>query len=212
MCVEDLGEVDASGWICGEPLAIDCSTQEVPAEIFVVLDPGACGAADLLQIDGPFFPGIYDVEVVDDATGDALCVSELAVTDSLPPVVTTAEIELWPPNHKYHPVDLADCMVAVDDCDPSWEARLLWVSSDEPDDDVGDGNTSADIVVTSPTSVELRSERQGGRNGRVYTLGWEIEDGSGNLAEGVCLVTVPHDRGAKGAAIDDGEAYRIELE
>jgi hypothetical protein len=59
--------------------------------------------------------------------------------------------------------------------------------------------------------VQLRSERQGGSNGRVYTLGWTAVDDSGNETDGECVVSVPHDQGGE-EAVDDGPAYEVTLD
>ncbi len=212
VCVEDEGAIQEGDWVCGESITVDCHDDAVPEQIVVVLDEGGCDGAQLLALDGPFGPGEHDIDIIDDASGERVCHSELVVTDDRPPDVTTVEVELWPPNHKFHTVRLDDCFSHVDECDEDWDARLLWVTSDEPVNDNGDGNTSEDIVLLGPDGADLRAERQGGRNGRVYTLGFEVEDSSGNIDEGRCLVTVPHDRGTNGAAIDDGPAYRVEAE
>ncbi|MCH9688490.1 MAG: hypothetical protein K0V04_44075 [Deltaproteobacteria bacterium] len=211
VCFENEGDIAEDAWVCGETLTVDCHDDALPEQIAVLLDPGACDDAQLAPLDGPFPPGEYDLDVVDEATGDAVCSARLEVTDEVPPDVTTVEIELWPPNHKFHAIELDECFAEVDDCDDRWDARLVWAASDEPSNANGDGNTSDDIVIRSSTGVELRSERQGGSNGRVYTLGFEVQDRSGNVSEGVCIVSVPHDQSGS-AAIDDGEAYRIEVD
>ncbi len=67
----------------------------------------------------------------------------------------------------------------------------------------GNGNTLDDIVITGPSSLELRSERQGGGNGRVYGIRFEVIDDDGNASIETCFIGVPHDqRGAD--PIDDG--------
>jgi hypothetical protein len=58
------------------------------------------------------------------------------------------------------------------------------VTSDEPDDIAGggDGNTIHDIVIASNCkSVQLRAERDGNGNGRVYTITFKVRDASGNV-------------------------------
>jgi hypothetical protein len=79
-------------------------------------------------------------------------------------------------------------------------------TSDELVDDVGDGSHEPDIVFAGPGLVSLRAERQGGGNGRVYTLGWQAVDASGNVARGACTVEVPHDQSGR-AAIADPSVY-----
>ena len=59
-----------------------------------------------------------------------------------------------------------------------------------------------DIVIVNSHKVELRAERQGGGNGRVYSINFQVTDGSENTAYGSFRVWVPHD--VKDTAIDDG--------
>lgn len=211
ICIEDDSDIPANAWACNEPLVIDCNDSSVPDEIYVSVDDGDCDDLDLEQIPGPFPPGHYDIVVVDADSDNAICTTELTVTDTLPPEIETHEVSLWPPNHKYHDIALDDCIDEVVDCDDNWTAVIDFVSSDEPGNDNGDGNTDADIVLVAPDAVSLRSERQGGSNGRVYTIGFTVTDGSGNATQTSCRVVVDHDQGKKkGGAIDDGEAYRVE--
>ena len=79
------------------------------------------------------------------------------------------------------------------------DVNITSVSSDEPenylddngDDDEGDGDTWDDIVIEDPQTVELRAERHGGWNGRVYTINFEVSDLIGNKATDCFNITVP---------------------
>ncbi|MBW1907032.1 MAG: hypothetical protein JRJ24_17370, partial [Deltaproteobacteria bacterium] len=83
-------------------------------------------------------------------------------------------------------------------------------SSDEPVNDKGDGNTEPDIIL-SCDSVELRAERQGGSDGRVYSLEYRAVDDDGNETSGTCTVVVPHDQSGD-EAIAQEPAYTIDQE
>jgi hypothetical protein len=86
---------------------------------------------------------------------------------------------------------------------------LIFEGSDEPENAPGDGNTLNDIVIAANCkSVQLRAERQGGGNGRVYTITFKVRDSSGNLATAICKVTVPHSQNGN-PAIDDGPVYVV---
>lgn len=117
---------------------------------------------------------------------------------------------LWPPNHRLETVTLEDCASARAGCEVAESAardgRIVAVTSDEPLDANGDGETGGDLTITGERSVDLRSERQGGGDGRVYRI--ELEDAQGRTD--VCEVHVPHDRGPHGGAQDSGEATRVE--
>jgi len=135
------------------------------------------------------------------------------VVDTTPPEMTLSDeqIVLWPPNHKYHTIEIAECCVisVTDICDAGVDIDdvvITSVSSDEPEEvqGEGDGNTLDDIVIEDSQTVKLRAERQGDGNGRVYTINFEVTDDSGNPEIGSCTVWVPHDQGSGATAVDDG--------
>jgi hypothetical protein len=137
------------------------------------------------------------------------------VEDREAPVVTgiTSPLSMWPANHKYGTFTIGDFVTSVhDNCSDVTlgDARIRRVTSDEPEDVAGggDGNTMQDIVVSfDGRSVQLRSERLGGGNGRVYTVYIEVADDFGNVATASFQVHVTHDQ--TGPALDDGPAYEV---
>ncbi len=87
--------------------------------------------------------------------------------------------------------------------------RIVSVSSDEPDNGGGDGNTTNDIVIAADCeSVQLRAERIGSGNGRVYTITFEVTDASGNVSIATAKVTVPKSQNGA-AAVDDGPNHTV---
>lgn len=150
--------------------------------------------------------GIYsDSDTVD------ITVVNITVIDTTPPeIIQIGEpIDLWPPNHKYHTIEISDFVLSVSDIGDLNvnidDIIITSVSSDEPEDVTGngDGNTLNDIVIVDGQTVKLRAERQGAGNGRVYTINFEVTDISGNTAIGSCKVWVRHDQSGD-PAIDDG--------
>jgi hypothetical protein len=127
-------------------------------------------------------------------------------------IVESQNVNLWPPNHKFHDVTVDECVSAVSTCDGELTGEFIWASSDEPIDDIGDGHHFPDIGLGVDTGhVCVRSERQGPKDGRVYKLGVRITDASGESVERECVVAVVHDkRGVP--AFDSGESYRIEFD
>jgi hypothetical protein len=81
------------------------------------------------------------------------------------------------------------------------------IYSDEVEDanGNGDGSTVQDIVITGKSSFELRAERQGKGNGRVYGVNFKVTDSSGAVQTATCKFVVPHDQSGRGAT-DDGAA------
>jgi len=106
------------------------------------------------------------------------------------PVSATPAV-LWPPNHKF--VDVTIDYTVTDDCP---NTCALTVSSNEPINGSGDGNTSEDWQIIDANHVLLRSERAGTGNGRVYTITVTCaNDTNKESSAGTVTVLVPHDRG-----------------
>ncbi len=96
---------------------------------------------------------------------------------------------LWPANHKY--VDVVATVEVSDNFDPNPTVTLVSVTSNEPDDGLGDGDTANDIVIVDDFHFQLRAERSGNGTGRVYTITYEVTDACGNSAIQSVTVTVP---------------------
>ncbi|KFA93780.1 hypothetical protein Q664_07030 [Archangium violaceum Cb vi76] len=125
--------------------------------------------------------------------------------------------ELWSPNHKYEylPLLLSECAApATDSCGKPLPlekyGRILRVTSDEVEDanGNGDGRTCDDMVIVSPTSVQLRSEREGTGDGRVYTLHYVVTNDAGVSAQSSCRVYVPHDQSGR-TVVDSGVKFCV---
>jgi uncharacterized repeat protein (TIGR01451 family) len=95
---------------------------------------------------------------------------------------------LWPPNHKM--VDVAVAYDVADNCDPS-PVCALSVSSNEPINGTGDGDTGPDWMVVDAHRVQLRAERAGGGSGRVYRITVSCTDNAGGVGTASTTVAVP---------------------
>jgi endonuclease/exonuclease/phosphatase family metal-dependent hydrolase len=122
----------------------------------------------------------------------------VAVSTTAPPVITLKPaLSLFPPNHNYVSVNISQMVLsAVDDYDGNLLHNVVIekVTSDEPDNASGnaDGNTVDDIVIGRDSrSVQLRSERDETKNGRVYVVTLRLEDSSGNTVRAEYKVTIP---------------------
>ncbi len=154
--------------------------------------PIATGASPVVKFG--MGPNVVTLTVTDTATGlSSTDTVTVTVVDTTPPTISVAGVptDLWPANHKM--VRFFPVVTVSDACDPSPTVTLK-VTSSEPDDGTGDGNTSGDIVIHSPTDVELRAERSGNGPGRTYTLVWTATDDSGNFKNFTAVVTVPHSK------------------
>jgi hypothetical protein len=199
-----------------------------PSDILIANDAGLCGASvsytepsgeacGTVTCDHPsgsFFP-VGTTMVTCTSTAGPSCSFNVTVTDDEAPVITTngEPITLWPPNHRYATFAVSDLVSsATDNCDATVDVdsvRIDSVSSDEPENGGGDGNTLNDILVAADCrSVQLRSERIGNGNGRVYTITLTVTDGAGNTSTATVKITVPKSQSGA-SAIDDGPQYTV---
>jgi Tol biopolymer transport system component len=111
---------------------------------------------------------------------------------------------LWPPNHRFEAVDV----VGVSDPDgDDLTITIDGIFQDEPVDGTGDGSFVPDGQGLGSSTAEVRRERKGSGNGRVYHIYFTADDGHGH--GGACsaeiLVGVPKSRNRD--AVDDGPLY-----
>jgi len=84
-------------------------------------------------------------------------------------------------------------------CNANPTVVLSSLTSSEPDNGLGDGDTSGDIqgadLGTDDRAFQLRAERSGRGSGRVYSAIYTVTDVSDNSTDGLTTVVVPHDQG-----------------
>jgi hypothetical protein len=97
---------------------------------------------------------------------------------------------LWPPTHKM--VNVTINYTAVDNCSPV--TNSLAVTSNEPINGTGDGDTSPDWIILDDHNLQLRAERAGNGTGRIYTITITSTDDCGNVATATTQVLVPHNQ------------------
>lgn len=149
----------------------------------------------------------------DDSGNYSECTQTITVADNEPPVIVFngQTPSMWPPNHKYQTFQVTNFVTSVtDNCDSIGVSSVVItkVTSDEIENGNGDGNTFNDIVIAADCkSVQLRSEREGNGNGRVYTIFFSVRDTAGNVGTGTAKVVVKHNPGE--TAVDSGPHYTV---
>ena len=125
----------------------------------------------------------------------------------VPPVCSGAgpsQPSLWPPNHKY----VSETIVGV--TDPNKLAltnTISGIQQDEPVLGIGSGNTAPDATGVGTSVAQVRAERSGTANGRIYVISFGAVNTAGGQCSGIVKVGVPHDQGQGSVPIDSGYRY-----
>jgi predicted extracellular nuclease len=109
---------------------------------------------------------------------------------------------LFPPNHRFRPIAIEGVT------DPDGDELVINVDSifqDEAVDAPESGNTAPDGRGVGTSTAEVRAERVGDGNGRVYHIGFTATDELGLTCSGVATVGVPTSR--NGTAVDEGPLF-----
>jgi hypothetical protein len=193
----------------------------VPDVTAGVVASDSCGSVTVTQtpLAGTLVglgPHTITVKVTDACGNMSTCTTTFTVNDTTLPVITLKpSIALWPPNHKYVTLNVTDLVASVsDNCNTGLlsSVYITQVTSDEPENiNSGDGNTFNDMVIASNCkSLQLRAERDGNKNGRVYTIYLKVTDAAGNIGTATAKVTVPHSQGPNGGAVEGpGPGYTV---
>jgi hypothetical protein len=179
-----------------------------PADVSVSNDPdqcgavvnytapsgAACGAVTCDHPSGSFFP-VGDTTVKCTSAAGPTCSFKVTVTDTQGPTIanlSASPASLWPPNHKMN--DVTVIYDASDNCG-GVNCVISSVTSNEPVNGLGDGDTAPDWVIVDSHSVQLRAERAGGGSGRIYTITVSCTDSLDNTTTKTVTVSVPKSQG-----------------
>jgi M6 family metalloprotease-like protein len=174
-------------------------------------DPNGASDIDelcIMELDGDYVPCQEEVEVcglgahsvklmlLDQCSRSTRCTAEVNLVEDVTAPSISIAVEpdvLWPPNHKLE--DITASVSVVDDFDDAPTFVLTSVTCDEERARGVAGKPDIDAAAfgTPDTTLRLRAERDGGGNGRTYTLLYTATDASGNEATATATVTVPHD-------------------
>lgn len=185
---------------CGASVAFAATANGIPA-------PGIAYAIGANTITSPHFFPVGNTTVMATATntaGTESCTFTVRVNDTEGPVISNPGASpelLWPPNHRMRDVTIN--YSSTDNC--GVVSCQLTVTSDEPVNEPGDGNTGPDWELIDNHHVRLRAERSGNGDGRTYTIGVTCTDQYGNSSSSTTTVSVPHSMSAaKGPGMENG--------
>jgi hypothetical protein len=184
-------------------------------EILQSMDPGPIinAASEFLWGDyegltaiGDTFYGVFTGQSTGRATSqlDPIFFKESAQTNQ-PPNCSCAVSnipELWPPNHKFVSINILGVT------DPDGDPVTITINSirqDEPLKGAGTGNTCPDATGLGTNTAQVRAERAGTGDGRVYHISFTADDGKGGTCTGQVKVCVPHSKGK--ACVDQGSLF-----
>ncbi|HEV8716531.1 MAG TPA: hypothetical protein VGX03_27395, partial [Candidatus Binatia bacterium] len=108
---------------------------------------------------------------------------------------------LRPPNHQLIPISISG--VTDPDGDPVIIAATS-VFQDEPVTGEGSGSTAPDAILIP---LQVRAERNGTGDGRVYHITFTAIDDKGGTCTGAVTVCVPRDQGRGATCVDEGALY-----
>ncbi len=178
------------------------------SDVFVPTGGDYAGQAAILQDDANTTGGVF-ITTAADGTGTAdaiLDIIETCGTANDDPDCSGAvpsESALWPPNHKMKNIGIGNVT------DPDGDNVTITIDSifqDEPTNGLGDGDKSPDGTGVGTDTAQVRAERSGAGDGRVYHISFTADDGEGGTCTGEVLVSVPHDQSGA-AAVDQGALF-----
>jgi hypothetical protein len=169
------------------------------------VDPGTAAATDACAVSvagvrddaqalsAPYPKGTTTITwtATDESGNTSTAAQTITIVDDEPPSISAVSASpsvLWPPDHTMR--DVAIAYAVTDNCGPL-DCSVTSVTSSEPANGTGDGDTAPDFEIVDPSYlVRLRAERAGGGAGRVYKVTVTCTDGT-NASSRSTTVTVP---------------------
>src|SRR6185369_6016346 len=182
---------------CPTDITVSNDPDECGADVTYTTPSGeSCGTVTCDHPSGSFFP-VGETTVTCTSTAGPSCSFKITVNDAQAPSIQTTNHTLWSPNHTYSTFNVSDLVTSVsDNCDANigiGSVKIVSASSDESDDANADGFTVNDVVIAADcNSVQLRAERKGDGNGRVYVVTLKVTDTHGNVSTATAKVSVPN--------------------
>lgn len=203
-----LGAVGAELYSLGQSNTVGGPTLGTPVTFIFAF--GKVGGVPIIDTDNDGIPDVDDNCPTtpnpgqEDADGDGIgdaCDNASPVCTNVQPSVT----KLWPPNHKLKTVTLSG---ATDSDGDPITMQIISIFQDEKTNGLGDGDKSPDGFGVGTDKAQVRAERSGKGDGRVYFIGFTADDGNGGTCSGIVqLPVVPHDQSKKKTIGNQGALF-----
>ncbi len=188
---------DASGMVTF-PAGVGPQTQQIEIAAIGDTEPedDEFFVVSLAKVSGEFVFLERDAEVtiLDDDIAAVLDCSTAVVAPSL----------LWPPNHKFRTIHIDN---VVDERGNEAQVVVQQILQDELVEGEGDGDTQPDATINETGQVQVRAERSGLEDGRIYEITFSATSAAGAACTGSVMVGVPHDKGQGSVPIDSQVRY-----
>jgi hypothetical protein len=174
--------------------------------VFGAMAPGPAVAGEYVFSAGDLPPGQNLIQVLreDHGGGTGYNVTIRGTPNAAPDcsAVAADPNTLWPPNHK---MVRATIDGATDPDADALTLEITGVTQDEPVAGPGSNHQPDATPADLPNAVDLRAERDGDGDGRVYQIAFTADDGLASCSV-TALVSVPHDQSGD-PAVDSGNGY-----
>jgi hypothetical protein len=187
---------------CPADTSFTCADTDSVVLKFEAIVMDDCDEAPVVVCDPPsgsfFHSGTTTVScTATDASGNSsTCSFDVTVESAevdIDAIVPSPSV-LWPPNHKMFEISFGPDTENA--CGLELTCTVLEVMSNEPINGLGDGNTEPDWMVGEDGVLQLRAERSGTGDGRVYMVRLHCENVDLGIDEETTVeVVVPHDQG-----------------
>lgn len=132
----------------------------------------------------------------------------ISVIENHPPMCSGATASpaqvLWSPQHKMQAIHIQGITDAEED---PVSVTVTHIEQDEPVNGLGDGDTSPDGAGVGTSTAQVRAERGGKGNGRLYEISFIARDSSAAACYGGVFVGVPHDKSGKKPVVDSKQRF-----
>jgi hypothetical protein len=132
------------------------------------------------------------------AGGDLILINPLDCSTA-----QTSPMWIWPPNNRFRAVSV----LGVTDASNGSNPLIITITSIFQDEPVGTGTQSPDGMGLGSATAQVRAERLGSGDGRVYHIGFTAANGNGAACTGTVRVGVSDNQGQGIDPIDGGPLF-----